>query len=273
MFEVNLFDRHFSHVSCSVLNRTLTKFKYVYNKMQWDGITLFTNEYMLSDLVDSVEGPIKIGWLTEPRVVIPDVYSKVDDVNTKFDYILTHDKSLLNSSLNYKFAPVGGCWIKEENYKVWPKDKLISIIASSKNFTDGQQLRHDIIKRHRGNLDVFGEGYNSIENKEEGLARHRFSVVVENCSVDGYFTEKLLDCFALGTVPIYWGCKNIEDFFDASGILRFETMEELDDIVSSLSAALYGKFQQGILQNFNLFKQYELTEDWMFEKYLRERLE
>lgn len=269
---INLFDNDFRHIEFSIPGKRSSNIEYIRDQYKWDGITLFTNEMMFADVVDKVDSFKKIGWLLEPKVIKPEIYEHIFRVEHKFDYIVTHDNDLLSfgTPSKYKFAPVGGCWIKEENYKIWPKDKLISIIASSKSFTDGQQLRHDIIKRHRGSLDIFGGGYNPIENKEDGLAQHRFSVVVENCSVDGYFTEKLLDCFALGTVPIYWGCKNIEDFFDVGGILRFETMEELDDIVSSLDAALYGKFQQGIIQNFNLFRQYELTEDWIYSHYLKE---
>lgn len=37
---------------------------------------------------------------------------------------------------------------------------------------------------------------------------------------EGYFTEKLLDCFLLRTVPIYWGCPNLADFgFDDAGVV------------------------------------------------------
>ena len=35
-----------------------------------------------------------------------------------------------------------------------------------------------------------------------------FSVCIENDVYDTYFTEKILDCFATGTIPIYKGTKN-----------------------------------------------------------------
>jgi len=34
-----------------------------------------------------------------------------------------------------------------------------------------------------------------------------------------YFTEKILDCFRTRTVPIYWGCTNIREHFEADGII------------------------------------------------------
>ena len=276
MIQINLFDDSFSHVSCSVLNRTLTKFEYVRNKMQWGGVTIFTNEYIFSNLVDEVESPIKIGWLLEPRSIKPQLYESAQQVEHKFDCILTHDDTLLNrtpetpnSSNKYKFTPVGGCWIREENYNIFPKKKIVSTIASPKRQTSGHQLRHIIIDKWGEKMDVFGRDYNLIDSKEEGLCDYRFSVVVENSSVKNYFTEKLLDCFAVGTIPIYWGCNNIEDYFDMRGILRFTTPGELNSIMSSLNDELYEKLLEPVKKNFELFRSYELTEDWIYENILK----
>ena len=36
----------------------------------------------------------------------------------------------------------------------------------------------------------------------------------------GYFTEKLLDCFLTRTVPVYWGCPDIYEYFDLDGIIH-----------------------------------------------------
>jgi len=46
-----------------------------------------------------------------------------------------------------------------------------------------------------------------------------FHVAVENVRQANYFTEKLIDCFLTRTVPVYWGCPNIGDFFDLAGII------------------------------------------------------
>ena len=44
------------------------------------------------------------------------------------------------------------------------------------------------------------------------------------------FSEKLLDAMAVGTIPVYWGCPEIDKFFDKNGIITFNTIEELKDI-------------------------------------------
>jgi hypothetical protein len=39
---------------------------------------------------------------------------------------------------------------------------------------------------------------------------------VESSSETEIFTERLIDCLVTKTIPIYWGCPNISDFFDTS---------------------------------------------------------
>ena len=48
------------------------------------------------------------------------------------------------------------------------------------------------------------------------------------------FCEKITDCFATGTIPIFWGTKNIGNYFDKEGIIFLENIEEKE-----LSADLY----------------------------------
>jgi hypothetical protein len=37
-----------------------------------------------------------------------------------------------------------------------------------------------------------------------------FHIAVENVKIDNWYTEKISQSFATKTVPIYWGCPNIE---------------------------------------------------------------
>ena len=48
-----------------------------------------------------------------------------------------------------------------------------------------------------------------------------FSIAIENSRNGCYFTEKILDCFTTRTVPIYWGCPDIGDYFDMNVIITF----------------------------------------------------
>ena len=63
MLRVNLWDKEFAHSlaqdgfdTCSHLVKP-TKIEYVRNQMEWDGITLFTNNCL--DMVDKVKSKVK----------------------------------------------------------------------------------------------------------------------------------------------------------------------------------------------------------------------
>ena len=45
--------------------------------------------------------------------------------------------------------------------------------------------------------------------KADSVAPFAVHVAIENVRRAGYFTEKLLDCFLLRTVPVYWGCPDL----------------------------------------------------------------
>lgn len=98
-----------------------------------------------------------------------------------------------------------------------PKTKLISVISSSKAFSRGHQDRIRFVeklKKHYGDkLDVFGRGINPFNDKWDVLAPYKYHIALENSSSRNYWTEKISDCYLTGTFPIYYGCKNIEDYF------------------------------------------------------------
>ena len=97
------------------------------------------------------------------------------------------------------------------------KTKLISVITSNKAFTQGHQDRIDFVeklKAHYGdNLDVFGRGINGFEDKWDVLAPYKYHISIENSASKFYWTEKISDCYLTGTFPIYFGCKNLKDYF------------------------------------------------------------
>jgi hypothetical protein len=102
-----------------------------------------------------------------------------------------------------------------------------------------------------------------IENKEDGLKDYMFSISIENDTYDTYFTEKILDCFATGTIPIYKGTKKIVEHFNSEGIIF------LDDInIDKLSPELYYSYMDAIKDNFERVKKLYTLDDWIYNKYL-----
>ena len=53
----------------------------------------------------------------------------------------------------------------------------------------------------------------------EFISDYKFMICFENNSVKHYLTEKLFNAYSNGTIPIYWGCPNIEEYVNLSSIL------------------------------------------------------
>jgi len=228
-----------------------------------NAVTVFTDTHLAE--ASQHPSPTKIAVLIEPPVVSGYAYDFIRAHYDLFQYVFTFDESLL--SISDKFIPYtwGTPWIGKPEWKIYPKNRMVSIIASSKNFAVGHRLRHEVANRYRDSMDLLGNGYRAIGNKTEGLAPYRYSVTIENCKINSYFSEKLLDSFLTGTVPIYWGCPRITDFFDPAGIISFDTSDDLGEILKSLSEEDYTSRMPAIERNFERVLEYEYFEKPIFD--------
>jgi alpha(1,3/1,4) fucosyltransferase len=78
----------------------------------------------------------------------------------------------------------------------------------------------------------------STPRKSDTLSRYTFALCYENQILDGWITEKMFDCFRAGTVPVYWGAPDIEDYVPAECYVdrrRFASYEDLRDGLRSMS--------------------------------------
>ena len=53
-----------------------------------------------------------------------------------------------------------------------------------------------------------------VKDKIKFLSDYKFSIAMENSEGDGYISEKIVDSFRAGTIPIYYGDYFIEEFFN-----------------------------------------------------------
>ena len=103
--------------------------------------------------------------------------------------------------------------------------------------------------------------------KSDALRDYMFSIEMENASLQNYFTEKILDCFATGTVPIYSGCSNIEEYFNPDGIIQYNDSRELTTILDSLDEATYHSKKKAIEENYHIaMDKYLNPDDNIYEK-------
>ena len=93
-----------------------------------------------------------------------------------------------------------------------------------------------------------------------------FSIAIENDSYETYFTEKLLDCFATGTVPLYIGAPDIGDHFDSNGIINLTNVFDF----STLTRDLYESKKESIKNNLEKTKDLDILDDWIYKTFLKQ---
>lgn len=139
------------------------------------------------------------------------------------------------------------------------KTKLISVITSNKAFTKGHRERIDFVmklKEHYGDMmDLYGWGFNDFANKWDVIAPYKYHIAIENCSTPHYWTEKLADTYLGNAFPFYYGCPNVDDYFDKEAY-RFIDIHDHEAAIKCIDEAiknnLYEKNQQYILGAKNL---------------------
>lgn len=77
-------------------------------------------------------------------------------------------------------------------------------------------------------------------DKAETLSKYTFSLCFENMVLEGWITEKIFDCFYVGTIPVYLGAPDITDWVPAEtfvDVRQFSGFEDLREFLRSLGPA------------------------------------
>jgi hypothetical protein len=261
---IGLIGGGFQHAPSSTLFNKIQHFK-------WAKDTICPQTFFIDNTI--IEGCgvgyiDKFAWLVESKDIIGGavdfVKNNVELVSKSYKYLFTHQKEIYDLADNFIFTPSHCTWI--ENPQIYPKTKLVSMISSSKGWTEGHRHRLGWVEKLRGKVDLYGRGFNEIAKKEDGLIDYMFSIVIENDSYPTYYSEKILDAFATGTVPVYYGAPDISDYFNKNGIV--ELTPNFD--INSLTPELYYRMADAIKDNFREVKAMGQTiEDDLWLNYIR----
>jgi len=200
-----------------------------------DGLWLDRTEFLNADYRVFVGG-------CEPDILLDQQYNQQDLISNhkKFDLILTRHENVLNQCQNSKLFPFGSSWI-DHNFKKLTCDFEISFLCGSKNFLPGHILRQQVYNNLHTvrNKNLALKTFYEIEGKHRAFNTSQYSIIIENSQYKNYFTEKIIDCLVTKTIPLYWGCPNIEDFFDQRGIIKFSNLEDLIKKINILTPDIY----------------------------------
>ncbi|MDC1424838.1 glycosyltransferase family 10 [Oceanospirillaceae bacterium] len=179
--------------------------------------------------------------MAEPLAIQKRYYQLIWMLRYKFALILCRYGRYADKYANVIQSDGVEPWVEGENVDFTAvKTHSCSIISSGKTDLVGHKLRHQVIAWLRlrdYDVDVLGRGYKPFEHKQEGLLPYTYSVIIENVQEPDYFTEKLLDCFVCGTIPVYWGAPNISHYFNVDGMVICNDLAELQGAIEVLLRA------------------------------------
>lgn len=119
------------------------------------------------------------------------------------------------------------------------EDKIVWVTSNQKSSIGHKQrmLFLDRIKKLPF-VELYGRGISPIDDKWDVLSNSKYAISYENFKNDYYWTEKITDCFLSYTMPIYFGCGNILNFFPKNSIIQLDPNDRhidlfLKDLITS----------------------------------------
>ena len=201
----------------------------------------------------------------------PEILNCVDKIisNHRFyDLILCWNERILAECPNARLFPQGVCTWMESCYLPWmdmsfrkqmecdetKKQFKVSFITSNKTWAPGHALRQVIYNRlpqQVGDLKIHKlMSPPRIPDKREILEEFQFTITPENASHNNWFDDKIIDSLVAKTIPLFWGCPNIGNFFNMDGIIHFNTVDELMGILPTLTPDYYMQHYDAVHENF-----------------------
>lgn len=260
-------------------------FEYLRNNFSDKPITLFYERFPNS------EEELKLNPYNFLMILEPNEFFGLHDAaiynQHLFNAIITWDQKVFDLCDNGVLFTFNGRVLDEDFCNsIENKEKTfeVSFLCGDKNLVEGHKLRH-LVHNVQDKITIpkkwyyVLDDYDTTTNSRPGYADYTkdlnhipknvdpigygkrvlfedsmFNIVIENVKHNNWY-NKIGDNFLSKTVPIYWGCPNVEDFgYDERGVIRFETADELVKIVNSLTPQTYYDMKPYIDYNYEVAK-------------------
>lgn len=134
------------------------------------------------------------------------------------------------------------CELMEKKHISYKKmqDKFCNFIYSNGNADPVREKFFELLSSTYKKVDSGGRYKNNLPNGEpvkdklEFQKEYKFSIAFENSAHRGYITEKIVDAFAAGTIPIYWGAPDIKDYFNEKAFINVQDYSSLEEAVEKI---------------------------------------
>jgi len=194
------------------------KIKYIINFTDNYPDYIIYNVFGNSHLDPKFNNSIKIAFLTENT--IPDFYQA--------DYLIGHHH--INYIDRYFKIPMFMWYNIIQIKKIRDiiisqpiRKKFCAAVISNAFSTDGFRLYFINKLNKYKTVDMGGQIKNNvggtIKDKIKFLSSYKFSISMENTKGDGYSSEKIIDSFLSGTIPIYYGNDMLDEYINKNSYI------------------------------------------------------
>ena len=141
------------------------------------------------------------------------------------------------------------------------KKTAFDIQCEENNFVEIQTKRLEAIEFFGKEqlLDLYGIGWDNLDwlgkewkdrfdrilyriakgpcdDKFETMSNYKFYLCFENIFYKGAFTEKIIDCFKCGVIPVYYGVPDISDYFPKESFIDVQAYNSWESLLEELNA-------------------------------------
>jgi hypothetical protein len=202
----------------------------------------------------------KVLFIWEPPSTVAQLYDK--DYHRQFSRVFTWQDDLVDNKKYFKFYYQLLLRL-EETFVPFRERRFCTMLNRNKGSNHRDQLyseRIDAINFFESlgsdQFVLYGDGWEPAEHpsfagpvpdKIEVMKNFRFCLCYENMTnIEGYLSEKILDCFCAGCLPIYWGASNIDKYVPADCYIdrrQFSSNEEMYKFLKSIGEEEFEQYQ------------------------------
>ena len=113
------------------------------------------------------------------------------------------------------------------------RTQFCAAVISNTNVTDKFRINFINELNKYKKIDMGGKHDNNIggqvKDKIKFLSLYKFSIAMENSKADGYNSEKILDSFLAGTIPIYYGDYMIDEYINPKSYILIKGEKDIQE--------------------------------------------
>jgi hypothetical protein len=180
-----------------------------------------------------------------------------------FTYLLTQFPELLQLPNAGKLV---GCGSFIDPNPSIEKKFGVSFIITNRNCLPGHQLKFELYNRRKEIkilFDIYGSSWNPVQlpgllpmapwdNRKDKtrVMDCMYHICIDSYKRKDHYSEKLIDPLITKTIPIYWGCTNVGEYFNEQGIIQVDTIDDIIKACNQLTPEVYERMLPIVNDNY-----------------------